>query len=78
MKGKVVTSNDLIGSSSKETNGRKKIAVVIERVEESDSSNSIDKYICSTCCYKESCLFLRAAKQPIFQCEEFSNEADQK
>jgi len=73
MKSKVITSKARICSDGRGPNGRKKIEKAVEDRKPDFKGNGIETYICSTCCHKETCLFLRASRLPIYQCEEFSD-----
>lgn len=61
-----------------EPNGNRKLRKVFRPEDIPDAPDILETSICSTCMHSKTCLFLGAARLPIYQCDEFSDSPAKK
>ncbi|MEP0815164.1 MAG: hypothetical protein HRF49_10955 [bacterium] len=58
-----------------EPNGSKKLLKVFDPADIPDAPDILESSICLTCSHRDTCLFLGAARLPIYQCDEFTDSS---
>ena len=76
MTGEKTHAGPVAAERSQKPNGKKQVASEFDAALIPDAPDILEESICMTCAYRKTCLFLGAARRPIFQCEEFNSATD--